>query len=69
MTKRPSIRPLAPEELFHLTRNGLEEISDDTLNARLDAVEAETLRLLSQSAGAEEIPEPPMFAKSARPAQ
>lgn len=48
-------RRLADCELFRVTSRGLEEISDETLNARLDAAERESLRRGYQAPVAEEL--------------
>ena len=41
------IRRLSDIELFRIGPNGLEEISDDTLNARLDALQRAALANLA----------------------
>lgn len=40
----PARRRLTDEELFHIGPEGLQEISDRTLELRLDALEREQLR-------------------------
>lgn len=47
--------PLPPEDLFRIGPTGLEEISDATLNLRLDALERESLRRGYEAATAEEM--------------
>lgn len=59
MKPRLSIRPLTAEELFHLTADGLLEISDETLSARLDAAEREALKRGYDAAAAEEMLQSP----------
>lgn len=54
-----AVRRLSDSELFRVTNDGLEAISDETLNARIDAAEREAMRRGYDTATAEVVLQSP----------